>query len=59
MERQANADVPDMLVYYNRYELGIAEAGKEELDSTKELNDTSLLLRRRNSFIFLYIQSSF
>lgn len=40
MERQANADISDMLVYYNRYELGIAEASKEELDSTKELNDT-------------------
>jgi hypothetical protein len=40
MEHQTNADIPDMLVYYDRYELGIAEAGKEELNSTKALNDT-------------------
>lgn len=40
MERQANADIPDMLIYYDRYELGVAEVCKEELDFTKTLNDS-------------------
>ncbi|KAI9250113.1 hypothetical protein EDC94DRAFT_663751 [Helicostylum pulchrum] len=39
MERQSNADILDRLVYYDRYELGIAEARKEELDITKSLNN--------------------
>lgn len=44
MERQSNADILDRLVYYDRYELGIAEARKEELDITKSLNNGTKMI---------------
>ncbi|KAI9469819.1 MAG: hypothetical protein EXX96DRAFT_612326 [Benjaminiella poitrasii] len=40
VERRANADTPDIFIYYGRYELGMTKVGKEELDSIKALNDS-------------------
>jgi hypothetical protein len=51
MGRQANAEIPDMLIYYDRYELGIAEVGKEELDSTKTLNDSIKMTNTMKSML--------
>lgn len=28
MRRQLTGNIPDMIIYYDRYELGVAEAGK-------------------------------
>ncbi|KAL4215409.1 hypothetical protein AB4K20DRAFT_1981428 [Rhizopus microsporus] len=36
MFRQAAGEIPDMLVFYNGYEFGAAEASKVETDNTKE-----------------------
>lgn len=41
MGRQLTGDIPDMTIYFDRYELGVAEAGKAENESTKILNDSS------------------
>lgn len=41
MRRQLTGDIRDMIIYYDRYELGVAEVGKVETDSTKILNDSS------------------
>lgn len=45
MKRQLTGDIPDMNIYYDRYELGVgvAEVGKDETDTTKLLNDSRKL----------------
>ncbi|KAI9254745.1 hypothetical protein EDC94DRAFT_236636 [Helicostylum pulchrum] len=44
MDRQRTGDIPDMLIFFDRYEFGTAEVSKTETDTTKELNEGSMKL---------------
>ncbi|KAI9282212.1 hypothetical protein BY458DRAFT_571107 [Sporodiniella umbellata] len=43
MTKQRPSDVPDLLIYYDRYEFCSVEAGKMESSDTKQKNDSSKL----------------
>lgn len=45
MTRQQVGLAPDMVIGYDRYELGAAEVGLSLTDTTKQLNDGSKLLQ--------------
>ncbi|KAI9473465.1 MAG: hypothetical protein EXX96DRAFT_487810 [Benjaminiella poitrasii] len=43
MDKQKPSAIPDLLVFYDRYEFCAVEANKKEYDDTKEKNDSSKL----------------
>lgn len=59
MDRQRTGDIPDMLIFFDRYEFGTAEVSKTETDTTKELNEGSMKLPKiMKSMLLNLVKSS-
>lgn len=59
MSRQAAGEIPDMVIFYERFEFGVAEVSKRETDNTKEKNDASLkLVKIMKSMLLNLVESA-